>query len=96
MKLDDRSNTHILECVKSVGLKTVLGYDFVQNSQIIGILKYIKQTGQGVCGKTYRGKNNTKKLLTSLMVKDQSISLRIIKDLLLTWNPIIQFKSLLK
>ena len=62
MKLDDRSNTDILEYVKSVGLKTVLGNDFVQTSQIIGILKDIKYTGQVVWGKTYRGKNNNEKV----------------------------------
>lgn len=62
MKLDDRSNTDILEYVQSVGLKTVLGNGFVQNSQIIGILKDIKYTGQVVWGKTYRGKNNNEKV----------------------------------
>ena len=62
MKLDDKSNTDILEYVKSVGLKTVLGNDFVQNSQIIGLLKDIKYTGQVVWGKTYRGKNNNEKV----------------------------------
>ncbi|MDY0278823.1 MAG: recombinase family protein, partial [Acholeplasma sp.] len=59
---DGKSNTEILEYVKSVGLKTVLGNDFVQNSQIIGILKDIKYTGQVVWGKTYRGKNNNDKV----------------------------------
>lgn len=62
MKLDEKSNTDILEYVKSVGLKTILGNDFVQNSQIIGILKDIKYTGQVVWGKTYRGKNNNEKV----------------------------------
>lgn len=62
MKLNDRSNTDVLEYVKSVGLKTVLGNDFVQNSQIIGLLKDIKYTGQVVWGKTYRGKNNNEKV----------------------------------
>ena len=62
MKLDGKSNTEILEYVKSVGLKTVLGNDFVQNSQIIGLLKDIKYTGQVVWGKTYRGKNNNEKV----------------------------------
>ena len=62
MKLDDKSNTDILEYVKSVGLKTVLGNNFVQNSQIIGILKDIKYTGQVVWGKTYRGKCNNEKV----------------------------------
>lgn len=62
MKLDHRSNTDILEYVKSVGLKTILGNDFVQNSQIIGILRDIKYTGQVVWGKTYRGKNNNEKV----------------------------------
>lgn len=62
MKLNDRSNSEILEFVRSVGLKTVLGNDFVQNSQIIGILKDIKYTGQVVWGKTYRGKNNNEKV----------------------------------
>lgn len=62
MKLDGKSNTEILEYVKLVGLKTILGNDFVQNSQIIGILKDIKYTGQVVWGKTYRGKNNNEKV----------------------------------
>lgn len=62
MKLDGKSNTEILDYVKSVGLKTILGNDFVQNSQIIGILKDIKYTGQVVWGKTYRGKNNNEKV----------------------------------
>ncbi|MDY0277898.1 MAG: recombinase family protein [Acholeplasma sp.] len=51
-----------LEYVKSVGLKTILGNDFVQNSQIIGILRDIKYTGQVVWGNTYRGKNNNEKV----------------------------------
>ena len=62
MKLDHQSNTEILEYVKSVGLKTILGNDFVQNSQIIGILRDIKYTGQVVWGNTYRGKNNNEKV----------------------------------
>jgi DNA invertase Pin-like site-specific DNA recombinase len=62
MKLDHKSNTDILEYVKSVGLKTILGNNFVQNSQIIGILRDIKYTGQVVWGKTYRGKNNNEKV----------------------------------
>ncbi len=62
MKLDGDSNTNILEYVKSVGLKTALGNDFVQNSQIISILRDIKYTGQVVWGKTYRGKNNNEKV----------------------------------
>jgi hypothetical protein len=62
MKLNNRSNTEILEFVRSVGLKTILGNDFVQNSQIIGILRDIKYTGQVVWGKTYRGKNNNEKV----------------------------------
>ena len=62
MKLDGDSNTNILEYVKSVRLKTILSNDFVQNSQIIGILKDIKYTGQVVWGKTYRGKNNNEKV----------------------------------
>jgi len=62
MKLGDKSNTDIFEYVRSVGLKTVLGNEFVQNSQIIGILKDIKYTGQVVWGKTYHGKNNNEKV----------------------------------
>lgn len=62
MKLENKSNTEILEYVRSVGLKTILGNDFVQNSQIIGILRDIKYTGQVVWGNTYRGKNNNEKV----------------------------------
>lgn len=62
MKLEHKSNTEILEYVRSVGLKTILGNDFVQNSQIIGILRDIKYTGQVVWGNTYRGKNNNEKV----------------------------------
>ncbi len=62
MKLEHKSNTDILEYVRSVGLKTILGNDFVQNSQIIGILRDIKYTGQVVWGNTYRGKNNNEKV----------------------------------
>ena len=62
MKLDHQSNTEILEYVKSVGLKTILGNDFVQNSQIIGILRDIKYTVQVVWRNTYRDKNNNEKV----------------------------------
>ncbi len=62
MKLDHKSNTEILMYVQSVGLKTILGNDFVQNSQIIGILRDIKYTGQVVWGNTYQGKHNNERV----------------------------------
>ena len=62
MKLDYQSNTEILKYVQSVGLKTILGNDFEQNSQIIGILRDIKYTVQVVWRNTYRDKNNNEKV----------------------------------
>ncbi|MDO9628783.1 MAG: recombinase family protein [Acholeplasmataceae bacterium] len=62
MKLDGSSNSDIFDYVSTTGLKTINGYNFTQNSQILGILKDIKYTGQVVWGKTYRGKLNNEKV----------------------------------
>lgn len=62
MKLDGCSNSDIFDYVSTTGLKTINGYYFTQNSQILGILKDIKYTGQVVWGKTYRGKINNEKV----------------------------------
>ena len=62
MKLDGSSNSDIFDYVSTTGLKTINGYNFTQNSQILGILKDIKYTGQVVWGKTYRGKMNNEKV----------------------------------
>jgi len=62
MKLDGSSNSDIFDYVSTTSLKTINGYSFTQNSQILGILKDIKYTGQVVWGKTYRGKINNEKV----------------------------------
>ena len=62
MKLDGSSNSDIFDYVSTTGLKTINGLNFTQNSQILGILKDIKYTGQVVWGKTYRGKINNEKV----------------------------------
>ena len=62
MKLDGSSNRDIFDYVSTTGLKTINGYNFTQNSQILSILKDIKYTGQVVWGNTYRGKINNEKV----------------------------------
>jgi len=62
MKFDGSSNSDIFDYVSTTGLKTINGLNFTQNSQILGILKDIKYTGQVVWGKTYRGKINNEKV----------------------------------
>jgi len=62
MKLEGSTNSEIHTYVQSTNLKTINGNTFIQSSQIQGILKDIKYTGQVIWGKTYRGKTNNEKV----------------------------------